>query len=371
VITLVVEQLRRSVPGGIGRYTTGLLQGLSQSAAAGEPVPEIRLYASRARSRPDPLARFGPEVRTSPLPGPLLTRGWDAGLLRVPKGSAVVHATSMAAPPSTAPLVVTVHDLAWRHSPQSFPAHGLRWHEAALRRLRHRAARIVVPSDLVAADLAGAGIDGGTVSVIPHGVDHLTLADDDAADADTEVLLERLGVKGEFLLSVGTLEPRKNLVRLAAAYDRARRRMPEPWPLVVVGPSGWGGQRLEVGPPGPGAGLVVAGRVDDATLAALYRRARLLVYVPLAEGFGFPPVEAMALGTPVVASNTLPNLGDGDGARVVDPEDVDDIAAALVEVATDEATRARLVVRGRDRVAGLTWRASARAHLDLWTSLSS
>jgi glycosyltransferase involved in cell wall biosynthesis len=358
MITLVVEQLRRYVPGGIGRSTAGLLLGLCQLAESGEAVPEMRLYASRPRSRPDPLARFGWEIRASMLPGPLLTRAWDAGIVHGPKGSDLVHATSMAIPPSGATLVVTVHDLAWRHFPESFPARGRRWHEAALRRVRRRAAHIVVPSEPVAADLGGAGFDRASVKVIPHGVDHLPGPDDESADR----LLERLEVKGEFLLSVGTVEPRKNLARLAAAYSRARELLPEPCPLVVVGPTGWGG---DFGSP---AGLVVAGPVDDGTLAALYRRARLLVYVPLTEGFGFPPVEAMHLGTPVVAS-PMPSVGDG--ARVVDPEDVDDMATALVEVATDEQARAALVARGRQHTRDLTWKASARAHLALWASLSS
>jgi glycosyltransferase involved in cell wall biosynthesis len=364
VITLVVEQLRRSVPGGIGRYSAGLLEGLSELAESGEPVPEIRLYASRAGSRPDPLSRFGWGIRASVLPGPLLTRAWDAGVLHAPRGSDIVHATSMAVPPSGATLVVTVHDLAWRHFPESFPARGRRWHEAALRRVRLRAAHVVVPSEAVAKDLGGAGFDRAIVTVIPHGADHLPGSGEEGADR----LLERLGVKGEFLLSVGTLEPRKNLARLRAAYQKVRPLLPEPWPLVVVGPTGWGQDGSEGEAFGPAAGLVVAGSVDDTTLAALYRRARLLVYVPLVEGFGFPPVEAMHLGTPVVAS-PMPSLGDG--ARIVDPKDVDGIAAALLAVATDEKTRCDLVARGRHHAGNLTWKASARAHLALWASLSS
>jgi len=361
MILLVVEQLRRRVPGGIGRYTTGLLQGLAQLAEGGETVPAITLYASRARGSPDPLAVHGLRLRASPLPGPVLSRAWDLGLLRAPGGSDLVHATSTAAPPTSAPLVVTVHDTAWRQVPGSFPTRGRRWHEAALRRARRRAAALVVPSEAVAHELVAAGVDPAAVVVIAHGADHLPAPDHTGASA----LLERLGVGGQFLLSVGTLEPRKNLVRLVAGYERARPRLPEPWPLVVVGPRGWGPE----GPPSSAAtGVVWAGPVDDATLAALYARARLLAYVPLVEGFGLPPVEAMRQGTPVLSS-ALPSLGAA--ARVVDPDRVEDIAAGLVEVATDETLRRQLVARGTARADELTWKASARAHRDLWASVTA
>ncbi len=108
------------------------------------------------------------------------------------------------------------------------------------------------------------------------------------------------------------------------------------------------------------------GPVDDATLAGLYERARLLAYVPLTEGFGFPPVEAMRHGIPVVAS-ALPSLGGA--ALVVDPLDVGAIADGLVRGATDDALRADLVARGTERTAGLTWTTSARAHVALWETL--
>jgi len=370
-VVLVVEQLRRAVPGGIGRYATGLLGGLTDMAAGGEEVPEVALYASRpprrARRHPstggDPLARFGLEVVTSALPGPVLTRAWDRGLVDVPGRCDLIHAVSVAAPPARhAPLVVTVHDLAWRALPGAFPSRGRRWHEAAFGRALSRATRFVVPSESVASELGAAGVAAGSPVVIPHGSDHLPMPDRTSASA----LLARLGVQGDFLLSVGTLEPRKNLTRLVAAYQRARPHLPAPWPLVVVGPTGWGDDPL-IGSSGSLSGVVAAGPVDDGTLAALYQGARLLAYVPLTEGFGFPPVEAMRQGTPVVSS-PLPSLG-GAGL-VVDPERVDDIAAALVEAATDEKRRAELVAIGSARTRDLTWVASARAHVSLWESMT-
>lgn len=365
-IVLAVEQLRRAVPGGIGRYATGLLQGLSGPAAAAvENRPELVLYASRPPAGTDPLAAYGFEVISSSLPGPALTRGWDLGVIDPPGDVDLVHSVSLAAPPARrAPLVLMCHDLSWRQLPEAFPPWGRRWHEAAFRRARHRVARFVVPSEPVGGDLVDAGVDPAAVIVIPHGSDHLPPPDRQSADA----LLHRLGVTGDFLLSVGTLEPRKNLARLVEAYGHARPRFPLPWPLVVVGPSGWGSSPPWATAAGSGSvpSVIPAGSVDDGTLAGLYERARLLIYVPLREGFGFPPVEAMRAGIPVVTS-PLPSLG-GAGL-VVDPLDVDQMADGIVSAAIDDPARAALVAGGTERVDGLTWAASARAHLDLWESL--
>ncbi len=355
---VVAEQLRRRVPGGIGTYVRGLLGGMAAVRAAGVELPALTLYASRARGHPDPLEAFGHPLVVSRLPGPVLTRLWDRGIVRAPSGFDVVHAVSLAVPPAPRSVeVVAVHDVAWQHRPEDYPERGRRWHAAALRRALDHATHFVVPSEVVARDLVHVGAPEKAVSVIPLGADHLPDPDDVAADA----LLERLGIGDEFLLSVGTLEPRKNLGRLFAAYGLARRSLPEPWPLLVVGPPGWGPEAEH------GEGIVFAGRVGDGTLAALYARARLLAYVPFEEGFGLPPVEAMRYGTPVVAS-PLPTTG---GASFeVDPTRVDDIVEGLVRVATDEELRAGLARAGRARAGGLTWEASARAHVDLWSSLS-
>ena len=347
-VLVVAEQLRRPVEGGIGTYARGLLRGL---APFGE---DVTLWASRApRGAPDPLAALG-KVVTSPLPAPALVRAWDRGLLRPPGRPEVVHATSFAMPPAgRAPMSVMVHDLAWRHFPEAYPDRGRRWHEAALQRALQRARLLIVPSATVAEDLLAAGAAAGKVQVVEEGCDHLAAPDDDAAGA----LLTRLGVTGDFLLTVSTLEPRKNLPRLVTAYGTVRDRLP---PLVVVGPAGWGPEVR------PGPGVVLAGLVTGGTLTALYRRARVMAYVPLREGFGLPVVEAMSCGAPVVAS-AVPSAGGA--ALEVDPFDVDAIAGALVQLATDDARRAELVAAGRARAGGLTWERAADHHLRLWKEM--
>lgn len=349
---VVAEQLRRSVPGGIGTYIQGLLQGLGDQA-------DVTLWASRPPAGgPDPLRAFGRPVVTSALPAAALVRAWDRGVVRPPGRPDLVHATSFAVPPpGRAPLSAMVHDLAWRHFPDAYPARGRRWHDAALGRTLDRATLLLVPSATVADDLVAAGAPANRVEVVEEGCDHLAEPDDAAATA----LLARLGVTGDFLLTASTLEPRKNLARLMAAYEVARARLPERWPLVVAGPDGWGPATRPV------EGVVLAGHLTGGTLTALYRRARLVAYVPLREGFGLPVVEAMSCGTPVVAS-AVPSAG---GATLeVDPFDVDAIATALVTAGTDGGRRAELIAAGRARTAGLTWAATADRHVELWAAMA-
>jgi len=402
-VLIAVEQLRRSVPGGIGRYASGLLGGLAAAAAtatataaaadrhaSGSGALEVSLLASRP-SGPrwgggphvaDPLARWGLAVITSPLPGPLLTRAWDRGIVAAPTGFDVVHSVSLASPPvrrnatpghRTEALVVTVHDLAWQAFPEVATRRGRRWHQGALRRALKRADALVTSSDAVAEELRAAGGGDGAVHVFQWGADHLPAPDRGGASA----LLGRLGVGGEYLLSAGTLEPRKNLKRLITAYAAARPSLREPWPLVVVGPRGWGDSGLagdsEGGLPAP-EGVVAAGQVSDGVLAALYERARVFAYVPLTEGYGFPPLEAMTFGVPVVVGTGVPSVApaplEQPAALRVDPLETEAITEALVAAAGDEALRATLSHRGLALARSRTWFRAASQHVELWESLA-
>ena len=371
-VLMAVEQLRRRVPGGIGAYALGLLSGLDQCAREGDGV-DVTLLASRAphRAPKDPLAALGRPVRTTWWTGPLTVRAWDHGLLHAPRGFDIVHSVSLASPrphrSSESRLVVTAHDVAWRRHPDATTNRGRRWHEAALQRARDCGAALVVSSRFVASDLTALGVDASRITVVRGGTDHLAEPDPAAAAA----LLQQAGVSGDFLLTVSTLEPRKNLDRLVRAYTRLRPSLPVPWPLVIVGPTGWGhepARTMET------EGVRFTGAVSDGVLADLYRRARAFAYVPLTEGYGLPPLEAMRSGTPTVVSNEVPSVNDLDGdgpppARVVDPLDVDDIAAGLGEVLTDHALRADLSVRGSAHALPRTWRGAALEHLALWRRL--
>src|SRR6202042_3125488 len=137
----------------------------------------------------------------------------------------------------------------------------------------------------------------------------------------------------------------------------ARLALPEPWPLVIGGPTGWGPGLTR---PPEQQGDVFAGEVSDASLSGLIQCARAFAYVPLTEGYGLPPLEAMRMGTPAVIADEVPSVHDLGApepapARIVDPLDVDDMAAGLSLVLTDDAVRADLAVRGAEYARARTW----------------
>ena len=352
-VVVVVEQLRRAVPGGIGTYARGLVGALA--ALDGADRPRCRLYAARSRVSPDPLGDLGFPVETSWWPDAALVRAWGFGLGRVGRRAALVHAVSLAAPPAAVPLVVTVHDLAWRAVPEAFPARGRRWHEQALRRAARRAACLVVPSEATAQALreAGLGVGDDRIAVVAEGSDHLAAADPVA----TEEALAQLGVGGEFLLTVGTREPRKNLGRLFDAYAIARPRFAEPLPLVVVGPGGGethrGRTRRASSSPGGSATACSPGSTAGPVSSPTCRSSRASVS-PSSRRCASAPRSSRA---PCRASAAPPTRSTPD---------VEAIADGLVRVASDGALRAGLVPRGLARVGPLTWRAAAEGHLAVW-----
>jgi glycosyltransferase involved in cell wall biosynthesis len=366
-LLLTGEQLARPAPGGIATYVRGLVRGLH---ALGE--------------RPDVLLPRGaqPDVESaavvnSALPLRLLVQLWDFGLLRPPSGYDLVHATSPAVParphaqsrlgphsqPPTrigshaqpqpqSPMTAMVHDLGWRHLPQAYPPRGRRWHEAALRRSLERCRLVFTPSMQTADDLLRDGVDHHRIVVVGLGCDHLAAPDLQAPS--------RHGVKSQYVLAVGTFEPRKNLERLIAAYASVVSRLPQPMPLVVVGATGWGPRTAPVG------NVHFVHGVSSAELSGFYAGAHTFVSVPILEGFGIPPLEAMSVGVPVVSSQ-VPSIGDA--AHVVDPLDVASIAQGILRVVTDDELRAELIARGRLRAAAATWKACAQGHLDAWEKL--
>ena len=354
-VVLVVEQLRRAVPGGIGTYARGLVAGLA--SLAGAERPRCRLYASRAPALPDPLDALGFPVQSSIWPAVALVRAWRAGLGRIGREASLVHAVSFAFPPSAAPLTVTVHDLAWRIVPQSFPARGRRWHERALRRVAGQAACTVVPSEATARALreAGVGIGDDRIAVVEAGSDHLAPADSVA----TNGVLAQLGVAGEYLLAVGTRRAEEEPRGLFAAYALSRQRHAEPLPLVVVGPAGWGvrpwTRRRESSSPGRSPSRCSPVCTRGLASSPTCRSSR-----------GSGCLSSRRCG-PVPRSSRAGSRAPPGAAYEVDPYDIEAIAEGLVRVGAGRgAAGAGLVAAGRARVEPLTWRAAAEGHLAVW-----
>lgn len=356
-IGIPVEQFWHRVPGGTGRATAGTVAALQASGRARTEL--VAAWHRPAHRHPPGREGLGP-VRFLPLPRPALYEAWlRLGQPRLEPFTGpldVVWAAAMVVAPSRAPVVATVHDTGFLDNPERSSRRGRAFFPRAWAAVAERARLVVCPSAVVAADCARHGLDPARVRVVPWGVDPPL-----SQPADAERMRAERGLPARFALWVGTLEPRKNLPALVEAI----RRVPG-LDLAVVGPAGWNLDGADVlAPLGERAHRL--GPVADAELSALYRAASVFVFPSLLEGFGLPVAEAMAHGTPVVTSaGTATEEVAGGAARLVDPHDPADIAAAVAEVLDDAKGTARLVAAGRERAAELTWAATAAGYLQVF-----
>jgi glycosyltransferase involved in cell wall biosynthesis len=319
---------------------------------------EIEQVGVAARHREPPSAAFRPaiEVRHLPLPRRALYEAWHRlrrpDVQRATGPVDVVHATGYAIPPRRAPLVATMHDLAWRRDASMFTRNGVRFFEAGLRCVLDDADLVLCPSAATLGDCRTAGIDDGRLRRIPWG---MTVAD--PTEDEVAAARERYGLAGRYVLSVGTIEPRKNLGRLLDAFARLPQQDVR---LALVGPTGWG-DSLGRAVAALGDRVRACGFVPQSALPALYRGASVFCYPSLWEGYGLPVAEAMGAGAPVVTSTgtATEELVAGGAGLAVDPHDVDAIAAALASVLDDADLADRLRTAGRARAEATTWQATA------------
>jgi glycosyltransferase involved in cell wall biosynthesis len=287
----------------------------------------------------------------------------------------VLHVQYTAPPFCPAPVVATIHDLAFEHLPETFTRRGSLQLKLTVRRTARRAARIATVSEYSRQDLLRTyGLPPEKVVVTYNGVEsHFT--PDPAGPDEAAAIRARFQIGREYLLAVGSLQPRKNLVRLIRTYAKLRAERPGFTPqLVIVGRKLWLADSIfdEVKRQPWADDVILTGYVTDADLPALYRGAAAFVYPSIFEGFGLPPLEAMACGTPVVTSNTssLPEV-TGDAALLVDPYSEDQIADALLQITGDDALRSRLRAAGLEQAKRFTWRDAAARTLQLYRESKS
>ncbi|HET8521752.1 MAG TPA: glycosyltransferase family 1 protein, partial [Thermomicrobiales bacterium] len=323
---------------------------------------ELVVFAGR---QVDPLsAALAPVWRRVRVPTerPEMRLVWEHLLLPVASRRArvdLVHGPVNVIPRGLpGPSVVTIHDLAFLQWPEQIPRRRYRYLARELSASAKRATRILAVSEATKRDIVDQlGIDPGKIVCTPLGVD--ARFQPVSGDALNEFRAAR-GLDRPYILSVATLEPRKNLPRLLDAYAIVAERLPHD--LVLVGPEGWLTttihERLQR--PALADRVRVTGFVPDAELPAWYSGAELFAYPSLYEGFGLPPLEAMACGTPVLTStsSSLPEVV-GDAAIVVDPTETEAIAEGLLRGLTDQTLTDELRRRGPRRAARFTWERTA------------
>ena len=359
---------------GIGHYTVELARNLALAA----PTDSFTLIS------PEPPSEAAHEVTPSRLPsnlsvvnlsrGALNRRWWGIGLpLYLSRSSFdLFHGTNYEIPLWTrGPSVVTIHDL-------SLLLHSEAHEKRLVRRARWRlplmakfASKIITPSRSVKTEVCERfGVDSEKVVVTPEAPRSAFKRRDDT-DSVIEVR-KRLGINEDFLLFVGTIEPRKNLHRLIEAFDQLLRSTSLSPKLVIAGGQGWlmddftsliRQKKLE-------DRICLTGYLQDEDLCALYSSCRAFVYPSLYEGFGLPPLEAMACGAPVITSR-IPSLIEtvASAAWLVDPYKVEELAQAMASLLSDEKLRQHYVELGRAQVKEFSWEQTAAKTLEVYRSV--
>ena len=337
-----LEQCWHDVPGG----TAVAALRVAEALASHEDIRLIGV-AGRHRHLPDDPWMPTMPIAHLPLAAPWLYQTWlRLGWPKVEHAAGhvdVTHATGLIPCPTDAPLVVTLHDVAFLHDPSHFSKHGVRVFNASLDRIRRHADLVLCSSQATLDDVSAAGIADDRLRLVPRGVDV------DPAPASEVARVRRLyRLPERYRLFVGTVEPRKNLRGLLAAVAM----LEDPLPVVIAGAQGWGDVGID-----PNCDAHFLGFVPSDDLNPLYAGAEVFCYPSEREGYGLPVLEAMAQGVPVVTSKgTATEETAGSAAVLIDPKDAGDIAGGITEAITRHA---ELSAKGVARAHRLTWALTA------------
>ena len=346
-----LEQCWHRVPGGTATSAIEVAKAMSGAR------PDVNLVgvSGRHKHQPDSLLLPSIEVNQLAMSSALLYEtslrlGWP-NVERATGDVDLLHCTSIIPFASRAKMVATVHDLAFLKYPEFFSRRGNSVFRRSLKVLLKRAEILLCSSQATLQDCLEFGFSADRLRHVPLGVNAPVIA------PNAVQVLDRLGLSGEYLLFVGTLEPRKNLSRLVAALETLGDSAPQ---LVVVGATGWGDLKLDSitnNKSKTSTRVKFLGFVTASDLGVLYSNASAFCYPSLMEGFGLPILEAMSHGVPVVTSRGSSTQEVAGGAAVlVDQFDVASIASGVTEALN---RRDELVLLGRKRAAEMTWHQTA------------
>jgi glycosyltransferase involved in cell wall biosynthesis len=351
-------------------YTLNLIRALSRVDAENE------YFLLLDREAPKGLLPNAPNFHPVVIPT-FWERWWTLAQLPLFARRAaldVVHVQYLIPPVCPARVVTAIHDVSFAVMPETFPRKDRWLLNLFISFSARRAAKVITLSESSKRDLIERfRVPPDKITITPCGADEtMRRVEDSQVIAD---VLRRYKIAPPFILSVGLLQPRKNLPRVVEAFALLRQRHSElTHRLVIAGRIGWGIEPLtqRIRQLQLENAVHFAGYIADEDLPALYSAADLFVYPSLYEGFGIPPLEAMACGTPVVTANvsSLPEVV-GDAALTVNPLEVEEISTAMERVLTDATLRQTLSKRGLERAKEFTWERMARLTVEVYQSMTS
>jgi glycosyltransferase involved in cell wall biosynthesis len=355
---------------GIGHYTFELATALARTAPQHSfelisPIPFADSVVQELQQASPPNLALHNAQPTS-----LSRRWWAIGLpLFLRKNSfEIFHGTNYEVPLwNRQRNVLTIHDLSLLLHAEYHEARLVRRAQRRLPLMVRSAAKIIADSESIKREICeNLRVKPERVAVTPPAPRRSFFP---APDSETLATRELLGIETDFILSVGTIEPRKNLLTLVRALDQILRTTELRPQLVIAGGEGWLMDELYsfIRSSGIGDRVRFTGYTSDEALRTLYSSCRVCVYPSLYEGFGLPPLEAMACGAPVITSR-IPAIVEtvGSAAALIDPHSVTDLAQNIVELWNDEHARTRLSQAGLKRAAEFTWERTAKLTLDVY-----
>ena len=274
----------------------------------------------------------------------------------------IFHVTNYVADPCDVPMVVTVHDLSFYRYPETHLPERLNWLSEGLLRTLNQAKGIIADSQFTKDELVSTlGVSENRINVIYLGA---SLKFRPRDDHELSIKLKQFDLEPKrYILSVGTLEPRKNILSLFRAYELLPNSLKEQWPLVIAGMRGWKALNIseQIESLARNGKLRTLGYIPEDQLPFIYAGAAVFVYPSLYEGFGLPALEAMASGVPVIASNraSLPEVVGKAGA-LIDPEDIESLAHVIESLLLDQAKREQMAMAGLQQAKRFTWEACAK-----------
>jgi glycosyltransferase involved in cell wall biosynthesis len=286
----------------------------------------------------------------------------------------LLHVQFTAPPFAPCPIVATIHDLAFEHLPQTFKRRSWIQLRLTVRNTAKRAAQVIAVSEYSRADIVKTyGLSPDRVTAIPEAApNHFARVLD---DKEIQRVRHTYGISGDYILSVGSIQPRKNLIRLVRSFARLRDertggKLPK---LVLVGKKAWlfGETLRAIEQSGVGDQIILTDYVSENDLPALYSGALCFVYPSYFEGFGLPPLEAMKCGTPVIVGNmtSLPEVV-GEAALLVNPFDEGEILAAITRLIDNPDLRDRLRVKGLKQASRFNWHDTAKRTLEVYEQVA-